>query len=351
VSLQLQAVVERSDVRLDIELEVQPGEVLAVLGPNGAGKSTLLHTVCGVTRLDDGHLVLDDSTLDAPRRGVFVEPRQRPVAAVFQQYLLFPAMTVLENVAFGPRACGMRRHQARSLAAEWLGRVGLEEYASRLPGELSGGQAQRVALARALITSPRVLLLDEPLAALDAVTRAALRRELRLHLASLDGMHLLVTHDPVDAYALADRVVILEQGRVVQQGTLDEVAAWPRSRYVAELVGVNLLSGTIRDGALHTDSGATIVVADVEPGPAYAVIRPHAVTLATVAPHVSSARNTFAGVISHVDRFGDRARVRIDGQVPLTAEITDVALRALGLRLGDDVFAVVKATEVEVNPA
>jgi molybdate transport system ATP-binding protein len=224
-------------------------------------------------------------------------------------------------------------------------------YGDQRPRALSGGQAQRVALARALAVSPRLLLLDEPLAALDVGTRAEVRRDLRQHLDSFDGMRVLVTHDPVDAHALADRVAIVEAGRLVQSGTLTDLTAHPRSRYVADLVGVNLFTGTVHDGTLTTDSGATIVVADAAPGRAYAVVRPHSITITRAAPLHTSARNTWAGTIVDIDRLGDRARLRLDAALPLTAEVTVAALDDLDLRPGDQVHAAVKATEIEISPA
>ncbi len=192
---------------------------------------------------------------------------QRPIGVVFQDYLLFAHLTAIENVAFGLRARGVPKSEARREHARWLARVGLDDHASHRPRSLSGGQAQRVALARALATDPRLLLLDEPLAALDAGTRGGVRRDLRRHLESFDGMRILVTHDPVDAYALADRVAILDAGRIVQVGTIDEVTAHPRSRYVADLVGTNLVAGTVGDGVLTTDAGAHVVIADAVAGP------------------------------------------------------------------------------------
>jgi molybdate transport system ATP-binding protein len=222
--------------------------------------------------------------------------------------------------------------------------------AQERPRALSGGQAQRVALARALATDPRVLLLDEPLAALDAGTRASVRRDLRLHLSSFAGMRLLVTHDPVDAYALADRVAVLEHGRIVQSGTLAEVTAHPRSRYVADLVGVNLVTGTVTNGVLHTERAA-VVIADAPDGAAFAVIRPHSLTITREAPAGASSRNVWAGTITAIDRLGERARVGIDGPLPLTAEITVAALDALALRPGDEVHVAAKATDIEVYPA
>ncbi len=338
-------------LHLDVALRVAPGEVLALLGPNGAGKSTILRSLAGLVALDAGRITLDGTVVDDPAADVFVEPEGRPVGVVFQDYLLFEHMSVLENVAYGLRARRVPKRDARARAAEWLERVGLAAYAGQRPRALSGGQAQRAALARALAVSPRLLLLDEPLAALDVGTRASVRRDLRRHLDTFDGMRVLVTHDPVDAYALADRVAIVEAGRIVQAGTLTEVTAHPRSRYVADLVGVNLLTGTVQGGALTTASGAVVVVADARPGEAYAVIRPHSITLTRAAPSTTSARNTWPGTVVDIDRLGDRARIGLDGPVPLTAEITVAALHDLGLRPGDDVHATVKATDIEVAPA
>ena len=336
---------------LDVELVVQPGELLALLGPNGAGKSTVLRALAGLVPLDHGRITIDGTVVDEPATDLFVEPEHRPIGVVFQDYLLFEQMSVLENVAFGLRARNVPKREARAQAADWLERVGLAGYATQRPRALSGGQAQRAALARALAVAPRLLLLDEPLAALDVGTRAAVRRDLRRFLGSFEGMRILVTHDPVDAYALADRVAIIEEGRIVQSGTLADVTAHPRSRYVADLVGVNLLAGDVHAGMLTTEAGAVVVVADAEPGPAYAVIRPHSITLTRTAPSQSSARNCWPGTVVDVDRLGDRARVRIEGPIDLTAEITVAALQDLDLRPGDDVHATVKATEIEVAPA
>jgi molybdate transport system ATP-binding protein len=342
--------VQLGSLDLDLSFSVAPGDVLALLGPNGAGKSTILRALAGLVPLDRGRIAIDGTVVDEPAE-VFVEPEHRPIGVVFQDYLLFEHMTVLENVAYGLRARRTPKREARARAAEWLDRVGLTDYATQRPRALSGGQAQRAALARALAVSPRLLLLDEPLAALDVGTRATVRRELRRHLDTFDGMRVLVTHDPVDAYALADRVAIIEAGRIVQSGNLAQVTAHPRSRYVADLVGVNLLTGAVHDGLLTTSDGTTVVVADAEPGPAYAVIRPHSITLARTAPSGTSARNTWPGSIVDIDRLGDRARVDIHGPLPLTAEITIAALEDLALRPGDEVHASVKATDIEVAPA
>jgi molybdate transport system ATP-binding protein len=350
MSLEAAIVVRLGTLDLDVSLTVAPGEVLALLGPNGAGKSTILRALAGLIPLDGGRITLDDTVVDDPGGDVFVEPEHRSIAVVFQDYLLFDHMTVVENVAFGLRARRIPKREARARAADWLGRVGLADYATQRPRALSGGQAQRAALARALAVSPRLLLLDEPLAALDVGTRAAVRRDLRRHLDSFEGMRVLVTHDPVDAYALADRVAIIESGRIVQAGSLADVTAHPRSRYVADLVGVNLLTGTVHDGVLTTTHGTAVVVADAAPGPAYAVIRPHSIMITRTPPSGLSARNNWPGTIVDVDRLGDRARIGIDGPMPLIAEITVAALNDLELRPGDDIHATVKATDIEVAP-
>jgi molybdate transport system ATP-binding protein len=337
-------------LRLDLDLETKGGETVAILGPNGSGKSTLFRCLAGLLPIDEGCIELDGQVLDDATTGAFVTPEERPVAVMFQDYLLFPNMSALENVAFGLRSRRVAKGEARAQAAAWLTRVGLADHAHLRPRALSGGQAQRVALARALATEPRLLLLDEPLAALDAGTRADVRRDLRQHLATFDGVRLLVTHDPVDAYTLAERVVILEAGRIVQAGTLADVTAQPRSRYIANLVGVNLFAGTGRDGTIVTSTGGRIVPADPVEGPVFAVVQPHAVALYNLAP-AGSPRNVWSATVTDIDRQADRVRVRLDGDVPLVAEITPAALDDLVLRPGDRVWASVKATEIDTYPA
>ena len=335
---------------LDVHLTAAPGETVAILGPNGSGKSTLLRCLAGLLPIDDGRIALDGQVLDDAAADTFVRPEQRPVAVVFQDYLLFGHLSAMENVAFGLRAAGLPKAAARARAETWLERVGLADHAGHRPRQLSGGQAQRVALARALATEPRLLLLDEPLAALDAGTRGAVRRDLRRHLETFPGLRLIVTHDPVDAYALTDRVVIMEGGRVVQAGTLADVTARPRSRYIADLVGVNLLAGHGRDGVITTSGGAHVVAADLVDGDALAVIQPHSVALYRSAPE-GSPRNVWAATVVDVDRRADRVRVRLAGPLPLVAEITAAALDALDLRPGDTVVATVKATDVTTYAA
>ncbi len=350
MSLDATVVARLGEFEVDVALRVEPGEVLAVLGPNGSGKSTTLGAVAGLVPLDAGRISIDGQVLDDPAGDVFVPPERRPVGVVFQRYLLFDHLSALDNVAFGLRARGIDRVDARRRARAWLDRVGLADHAHVRPGALSGGQAQRVALARALAIDPRVLLLDEPLAALDAGTRRHVRRDLRRHLRDFDGIRLLVTHDPVDAYALADRVAIMDHGRIVQTGTIAEITAHPRSRYVAELFGTNLITGSIGPDGLTTPDGVTVAVVADFSGAAFAIIRPQSITLSRTAAD-TSARNTFVGTVDDIDRIGDRVRVGIDGPLHLTAEITVAALDTLALRPGDTVCATAKATDIDTYPA
>lgn len=351
MSLDALAQLRLGSLSLDVSLAIAPGEVVALLGPNGAGKSTFLRCVAGLQPLDSGHIALDGVTLDDPCNAIFASPERRPVGMVFQDYLLFPHLSVLENVAFGPRARGVARGEARRGALALLEQTGLGELSRQRPGQLSGGQQQRVALARALAIQPRLLLLDEPLAALDASTRNELRRDLRGLLGVGGAMALVVTHDPVDAHVLADRVVVIENGKVVQFGTLSQVTAHPRSPYVAELVGVNLLSGTVAAGVFQSLSGGRLVSATIATwaGPALAAVRPQAIALHRSEPE-GSPRNCWRATVVEIDLYAARVRVRLGEPLTLTAEITPGALADLGLVPGDEIWASVKATEVATYP-
>ena len=338
------------ELTIDVQFAAADGETVAVLGPNGAGKTTVLRTLAGLAPLDGGHVTVDGVVLDDPARDVYVVPERRSVGVMFQEYLLFPHLNVLENVAFPLRSRGVNRTEARRRASTWLGRVGLADRERAKPADLSGGQRQRVALARALVAEPAMVLLDEPLAALDIGTRTELRRELRAHLSSFAGVRVLVTHDLLDAVALADRLVVLEQGRVAQEGPVAEVAARPRSRYVAELVGTNLLRGTAHDHTVTLASGGTVVTADAFDGDVYVAIPPHAVSLHRQRPE-GSARNVWRGTVQGADLLGDRVRIHVQGDVSLVAEVTAPAVADLGLHDGVEVWATVKATELTTYPA
>ena len=335
---------------LDAELEAADGEMVAVLGPNGAGKTTLLRALAGLVPIDEGSISIGDTIVDAPAHGRFVVPERRSVGVVFQNYLLFEHLSALDNVAFGLRERGVGRVAARTRARALLRAVGVDVREAARPRELSGGQAQRVALARALAIEPELLLLDEPLAALDVQTRVDTRRQLRAMLQDFAGARILVTHDPVDALALADRIVILEGGRVVQTGTPDEVTTRPRSQYVAELVGVNLYRGHADGVEVHIGS-AVVTAAEPAAGEVITIIPPNAVVLHREQPH-GSARNAWRGRVREVEHLGTRGRVRVrvDGPLAIVAEVTPAAVRDLELAEGCDVWAAVKATEVETFP-
>jgi molybdate transport system ATP-binding protein len=274
---------------------------------------------------------------------------QRPVGVVFQDYLLFPHLSALENVAFGLRSRGLARAEARRRAAGWLERVGLAGHAAARPSALSGGQAQRVALARALATEPRLLLLDEPLAALDASTRLETRRELRRHLAGYEGVRVVVTHDPLEAMALAERLVVMEDGHLVQAGSPEEISRRPRSRYVADLVGVNLLRGRAEGDRVVIGPGATLAVPGAGRGEVFAVVHPRAVALHRRPPE-GTPRNVWAGTAEDLDLEGERVRVRVGGPLPIVAEVTPAAVADLALADGGPVWVSVKATEIRVYP-
>jgi molybdate transport system ATP-binding protein len=350
VSLDAAVELRLGRLHLEVELTVGTGELVVLLGPNGAGKTTLLRALAGLVAPDRGRVVLDGAVLEDTGAGAWVPTERRPIGFVFQDYLLFPHLSAVENVAFGLRARGVGRAEARRRAAAWLDRVGLADHAAARPRALSGGQAQRVALARAMVGEPRLLLLDEPLAALDATTRTVLRRDLRRHLAAFDGTRLLVTHDPLEAVALADRLVVLEAGRVTQTGGPAEVSQRPRSRYVAELVGVNLYRGRADGGGVQLAGGGRLVAAGDHRGEVFAAVHPHAVALHRRPPE-GTPRNVLAGTADALDVVGDRVRVRVAGPVPIVAEVTPAAAAELRLADGGPVWASVKATEVTVYPA
>lgn len=332
---------------LDAAFTVGAGQVAALVGPNGAGKTTLLRAVAGLQAVTSGRIDLGGTTLDEPRAATSVPVEQRRVGMVFQDHLLLPHIDVLGNVAFGPRVLGLPRREAESTALHWLERTGMETFARARPSSLSGGQAQLVALARALATDPDVLLLDEPLAALDASSRGRFRSALGRHLADFHGPVIVVTHDPLDAFALAEQIVVLEEGHVTQSGTLAEVTARPRTPYVAELLGVNLLSGAGSGRIVDLGDGAVVHVGEPVDGPTLVLVRPRSITLHREEV-TGSARNRWRLAVGGMELAGDRARVGLVGGPNLVAEVTTEAIAELGLAEGVEVWAAVKATDVTV---
>ncbi|MEW2427213.1 ABC transporter ATP-binding protein [Micromonospora sp. NPDC047644] len=347
--LDARLVVDRGGFRLDIALRVSAGEVVALLGPNGAGKTTALRSLAGLTPLHAGHITLNSLDLDRPKTKRLIPPERRSIGVVFQDYLLFPHLTVLDNVAFGPRRHGLGRQRAREVAAGWLERMGLAEHAHRKPRQLSGGQAQRVALARALAVDPTLLLLDEPLAALDARTRLDTRAQLQHHLGEHPGATLLVTHDPLDALVLADRLVIVEHGRVVQEGDAATITAQPRTDYVARLVGLNLHRGNADGHTVRIGADFALTTADRHQGEVFVAYPPSAVALHPRRPD-GSPRNVWPATIAGIQRHGDNLRIQLDGPVDVAADITPAAATQLELTPGRPVWAAVKATETRVYP-
>ena len=345
--LDAHVVVRRPAHTLDVHLRAEPGEVVAVIGPNGAGKSTLVRALAGILPLSDGHVVCDGETWEEPRRGVRVEARRRRVGMVFQQGLLFPHLSALRNVAFGPRSRGESRRDAEAVARDWLARLGVGDLAERRPGQLSGGQAQRVAVARALAADPRLLLLDEPLSALDVGVAAALRLELARHLARYEGASLLITHDALDALTLATRVLVIDEGRVAQDGSPDDVARRPATDHVARLVGLNVLRGVSADTSVRLRDGSVLVTATPARGEVSASFPPSAVTLTAGEP-VGSARNRWRASVTSVAPHGSSVRVHLDAVGGLIADVTPTSSARLGLVPGASVWATVKATEVSV---
>lgn len=334
-----------ADRRYEVAFEVADGETVALLGPNGAGKSTTLDLVAGLLRPDRGRVHLDDTELSGPR--AWIAPHARRIALLAQEALLFPHLSVLENVAFGPRSAGASRQVARETARRWLAQVEAEELADRAPRQLSGGQAQRVAIARALAAEPRLLLLDEPLAALDVAVAPAVRQTLRRVLA--DRTAIVVTHDALDALLLADRVVVLEGGRVVEDGPTADVLARPRSAFAARIAGLDLVRGVWDDG-VRTPNGELVqgLVSGPEPAPGdpvIAVFRPAAVGVFRTPPG-GSPRNALAVTVSDLEpRGGGQIRVRAG---ELAADVTTYAVAELDLAPGAAVTFSVKASEVAI---
>ncbi|GAA2326406.1 hypothetical protein Scani_43590 [Streptomyces caniferus] len=328
-----------------LTLDAEPGTTLAVVGPNGAGKTTLLRALLGLTPRARATLHLGDTDVTA------LPPHRRGVAWVPQDGALFPHLTALANTAYGLRAHGTPRVEARRTAQRWLDRLGVGPLAHRKPAQLSGGQAQRVALARALAARPRLLLLDEPLAALDQTTRAHVRHTLRRHLAGFGGVCLIVTHDPVEAVSLADRVLVLQDGRALQDAPPAEVTRHPRSPWVARMLGRNAWPGTATEDGLALSDGGRLVAADRLPDGtrALAIIAPEAVSLHLEKP-TGSPRNVWPGTVREITSAGSRLRILVTSpKAPdLVAEITPSAALELGLADGVSVWTSVKATEVSL---
>ncbi|MEP6476358.1 MAG: ABC transporter ATP-binding protein [Actinomycetota bacterium] len=354
MSLEVDVRVAAGAFTVDATFEAGAGTV-ALLGPNGAGKSTVVGAIAGLRAPERGRIALDGRVLEDVAGAVHVPPQDRRIGVVFQDRLLFPHLSALDNVAFPLRAAGASRPDARERAGRQLARTAPGVRPDAGPADLSGGEQQRVALARALVTEPRLLLLDEPLAALDVAARTAVRRILREVVAAFEGPCVLVTHDPVDALTLAARVVVVEDGHVTQSGTPDELRRAPRSSYAAALVGTNLFRGPVEPlepgvGRLRAADGEVLVPWT---GPSAddvaALLDPVDVALHLLPPE-GSPRNVIEGRVTEIVIEGTRSRVRVDGRPSLVAEITPGSVQRLGLHEGDRVWASFKTVEVRVEP-
>lgn len=351
----------RKDFTLDLNFRVRAGEVVAVLGPNGAGKSTLLSLLAGLIAPDRGRIELDGRALTDIDARVGVPAHRRGVGLLAQDALLFPHLSARANVEFGPRSRGRPRAESRRAADRWLTEVAASELAESRPRELSGGQAQRIAVARALAAEPELLLLDEPLAALDVDAAPAIRALLRRVLDADGRTTVVVTHDPLDAVVLADRVIVLGAGRIVEDGPTRDVLARPRTAFTARIAGLNLVSGRLRPPGVEVDGGDVIAgrQGDAEAGadgePAVAVFAPSAVAVYRERP-TGSPRNVVSALVAGVEPSGDGIRVRaaappdgpswVDG---VAADVTLSAVADLRLQPGSPVWFAVKATEVAVH--
>ena len=343
---------------VDVDFEVAAGEVVALVGANGSGKSTVLHVIAGLLRPDSGSVRSGSRVLTDTASHVHVPAHARRIGLLLQDALLFPHLSVVDNVAFGPRSRRRGRVAARQAAREWLAQVDAADLADRAPGELSGGQAQRVAIARALAADPDVLLLDEPLAGLDVAAAAGVRTVLRSVLARDRRAAVLVTHDLVDVLTLAHRVLVMDDGRIVEADHAARVVAAPRSAFAARIAGVNLVNGTVEaDGSLLAADGHRWYAAGDRPAAgahAVAVFRPSAVAVFRDAPH-GSPRNTIAVTVDQIDAMGDGIRVRAseqtDGAPGLAADVTAEAASEMRLVAGERVYFAVKAHEVALHHA
>lgn len=338
--------VERADFAVSIQFTAQAGRVVAIVGPNGSGKSTLLRTIAGLEPSAQGRLRVN--TADWMTDEHFLAPEERSIGFVFQDYLLFPHLSVFDNISFGMHGMGLSKVTVRERVFEWMHRYEIADLADRKPGQISGGQAQRVALTRALIRQPDVLLMDEPLAALDAGTRAGIRAQLRSHLSEFAGTALLVTHDPLEALVLGDDICVLDRGRIMQFGTAAQVTRQPATPYVARLMGLNLVAGQAGRGVVDLDGGGQLRIEQPHPlGRVMAVIRPSAITVHQDRPH-GSARNVWVGAIRGIEQVAERVRLDIAATPSVLVDVTAAAVAELDLTPGSPVWLSVKATEIDV---
>jgi molybdate transport system ATP-binding protein len=367
--LQANMQIQLQTFKLLVQITARPGETLVLLGESGSGKTTILRLLSGLLMPDQGHIELDGSCYFDSAQHIALPTQERSIGLVFQDYVLFPHLSVFENIAFGLRAQHLSRALIRQRVHESLEQVHLSNLEQRKPSQLSGGQQQRVALARALALQPRLLLLDEPMAALDVQTRREVRQELRQILHEANIVTIFVTHQYLEALLFGQQIIVLDQGQVIQQGSQRDLLEYPRSSYIAELVGMNFFQGKISGYEseqtcsiqLNTSSQPLQVVATLKepsqkPSPgqeAYVIVDPRNITLYQ-APPETSARNLFSGRITQIlpvsGTFSDGARLRVGlllsgYNTSLTAEISAASAERLALQEGQEVYAAFKASE------
>ncbi len=358
MSLEVELALERPGFAVDIAFSATEGSTLVLLGPNGSGKTTVLSCLAGIVTPDRGRVVLGGEPLLDTDAGIDVPPQRRPIGVLFQDGLLFPHLSAVDNAAFPLVARGAPAAEARARAQELLDRLAfpIPRRSSR-PAGLSGGEAQRVALARALVGAPALLLLDEPTSALDVRSRNELRPMIGQALSSFPGVRVLITHDPVEAMTLGDRLVVIEDGRISQAGTIEDLRRAPRTPYVAELIGVNVFRGplVVQGGTwrIETDDGSVFVAAPPLPAgvPAIGVLPPAEIELHLAPPPEGSAQNVVSGTVEAIAIDGQRARVRISSHPAVVAEITLASAERLALRPGHELWASFKAVGIDVEPA
>jgi len=338
-------------------LDIGPTSRVTVLfGPSGAGKTTILRCIAGLEPLNDGRIVFKDRVWADVSRGIHLPPQQRPVGYLFQDYALFPHLNVRQNIAYGINP--MREQERARKVQEIAHNLQVEDLLDRRPSELSGGQQQRVALARSLVRRPEILLLDEPLSALDGPTRDRVRAELARLLRTLQVPAILVTHDWVDALSLGDRLVVMSRGTILQTGAPADVFARPEHAEVAAAVGMETVaSGVVkerRNGSLTLQVDRAELVAvdpnpqDGDPSSYFVCIRGENVTLETGRPSQSSARNHLRGIVKDIAPNGTLWRVTVDVGTDVVAFLTRQAVEDMGLTPGAEVYAVFKASAVHL---
>ena len=354
--LQAQLRKERNRFTLDLSVRAESASTLVLVGESGSGKTTVLRLLAGLEHPDSGSILLGETTYVDSARNTFIPPERRSIGYVAQDYALFPHLTVYENVAFGLQSLRIGRQKIRKKVSSMLERFSIESFAERLPSQLSGGQQQRVALARALILEPDLLLLDEPLSALDIRTRRSVRSELRQILEELPCITIYVTHQPNEALMFGNRIAVLEEGRITQEGSREDLLHHPRSTYIAEFMGLNLFRGRVIERVANDHARVKVdesIFTIPDPGERkelFLAVHPREITLYRQLPE-GSAKNILVGSIHEIvpePPFGERFRVVVNSRPPMVTEILRSSVESMALKPGEKVYASFKSTGVKV---